>query len=225
MKNLVLVKSFPNGLSVKLDPDAPFEDIYREMGRKFREGAKFYGNAKLVISFEGRELGPEEEYLLVNCITDNTDLTVLCIMGKADDEKNVQYLKASNTFMNSGDKNTDGQFYKGTLRAGEILETDSSIIVLGDVHPGAKVISGGNVVILGTLYGQANAGANGNSKCFIVALDMKPTQIRIGEYASRAMAKQGKWLFNKTAPKIAYVLDEEIITDAITKELLENIPV
>lgn len=223
MKNTVMIKSFPNGIAVVLDSDAPFDVLYTELARKFRDSAKFFGNAKMVVSFEGRKLDVEEERLLVNSIADNTDLTVLCVMGN-DNEKNEQYLKASNKFINSGER-TDGQFYKGTLHAGQVLETDTSIIVLGDVNPGADVISAGNIVILGTLYGHAYAGANGNNGSFIVALDMKPTKIQIGDYTSKALAKSGKWLKNKQAPRIAYVLDEEIYTDAITKELLNNLPV
>lgn len=223
MKNTVMIKSFPNGIAVVLDPEAPFDILYTEMGRKFRDSSKFFGNAKMVVSFEGRELDIEEERLLVNSISDNTELTVLCVMGNGE-EKNQQYLKAANKFINNGD-GTDGQFYKGTLRAGQVLETDSSIIILGDVNPGANVVSAGNIVILGTLYGHAYAGAGGNNDCFIVALDMKPTKIQIGDFTSKALAKGGKWLKNKQAPRIAYVLDEEIYTDAITKELLNNLPV
>lgn len=35
----------------------------------------------------------------------------------------------------------DGQFYKGCLRSGQVLETEGSIIVLGDVNPGGRIIA------------------------------------------------------------------------------------
>ena len=39
-----------------------------------------------------------------------------------------------------------GQFYKGTLGKKQVVESDTSIVILGDVELGAKVISKGSVV-------------------------------------------------------------------------------
>ena len=50
------------------------------------------------------------------------------------------------------DYNT-GQFFKGNLRSGQVLDVETSIIILGDVKAGAKVVSKGNVIILGSLKG------------------------------------------------------------------------
>ena len=43
----------------------------------------------------------------------------------------------------------DGQFYRGTLRSGQSLESDASVVVVGDVNPGASVCAKGNVVVIG----------------------------------------------------------------------------
>lgn len=224
MKNYVLIKSFKNGLSVILDPEAPFELIYAEMAHKFRDSAKFFGEAKMVISFEGRELSSEEEKILVNCISENTLITVLCVIGR-DEETDQDYLKAAKRFsVNSGGGSTDGQFYKGTIRSGQILESDSSVIILGDVNPGADVVCSGNIVILGTLYGYAHAGSTGNDTCFVVALEMKPSKIGIGNYILTEPTKNTIWKI-KQAPKIAYVEDGSIVTEAITTALLNHLQV
>ncbi|HKM20808.1 MAG TPA: septum site-determining protein MinC [Lachnospiraceae bacterium] len=222
MKNTVMIKSFQNGISVKMDPDIPFQDLYTEVARKFRESEKFFGDAKVVMSFEGRELDQDEEMLLINAITDNSKLQILCLIGN-DEEKNQSFLKARNQFINDTE-DTDGQYYKGTLRAGQVLETDASIIILGDVNPGANVISAGNIIVLGTLYGHAHAGARGNIQTFIVALDMQSNKLRIGDCDTMSNVKNSKWLRTKAVPKIAYVSQGEICTDAITKELLNDLP-
>ena len=52
----------------------------------------------------------------------------------------------------------DGRFYKGTLRSGQVLESETSIVILGDVNPGARVVSKGNVIVLGTLKGKCLCG-------------------------------------------------------------------
>ena len=70
MKNYVMIKSYKNGLSLVLDNEAPFDLILEETARKFKESAKFFGNAQMVISFDGRELTIDEEKTLVNAISD-----------------------------------------------------------------------------------------------------------------------------------------------------------
>ena len=222
MKNLIMIKTFKNGLSVFLDNEAPFFEIYHEVERKFKESAKFFGDAKMVISFEGRTLSAAEEKKLVDAICENSGLTVLCVVGK-DEEKDQEYLKASSKFAQAGD-HTDGQFYKGTIRAGQVLETDSSVIILGDINPGAEVVSSGNIVILGTLYGHAKAGAAGNNSCFVVALDMKPSRIEIGEIVQKDPVKNTIFK-NKQAPKIAFVDGDTIKTEVITTALLNQLQV
>lgn len=222
MKNYVMIKSYKNGLSLVLDKDAPFENILEETARKFKESSKFFGNAQMVISFDGRILSVEEEKCLVDAISDNSELAVLCVVGK-DEEKDQEYLKAASRFTQNGGY-TDGQFYKGTIKAGQVLETDASVIILGDINPGAEVISTGNIVILGTLYGHASAGASGNESCFVVALEMKPSSIEIAGIRFNEPAKNSIWK-NRQAPKIAYLEGEEIKTEAITTALLNSLQV
>ncbi len=222
LKNTVVIKSFQNGISVKMDPDILFQDLYTEVAKKFRESAKFFGDAKVVMSFEGRQLDQDEEMLLMNAITDNSNLQILCLVGN-DEEKNQSFIKARDQFIHDED-DTDGQYYKGTLRAGQILETDASIIILGDVNPGAKVISAGNIIVLGTLYGYAHAGARGNGQTFIVALDMQSNKLKIGDCDTMSNVKNNKWIRTKAVPKIAYISQNEICADAITKELLNDLP-
>ncbi len=81
----------------------------------------------------------------------------------------------------------DARFFYGTLRSGQKIETEHSIVIVGDVNSGAEVIAGGDVVILGTLRGIAHAGAydeSGGGRV-IFSLNLKPTQLRIGLVISR----------------------------------------
>ena len=220
--NEVVIKKYQSGLSVILNPDIPFETLYTALGRKFRESAKFFGEARLVISFEGRELYPEEERLVVDAISDNSDLTILHVMGD-DDGRNRQYLKAGNRFISNDAGNLSAD-YTGTVRAGETLETDTDIIVLGDVNPGGEVISAGNIIIFGTLYGTAKAGKNGDNGNFIIALELKPVRACIGDLTVTQFAR--KSLFRaKTAPKILFSKDGSIVIEEITPENADKLAV
>jgi septum site-determining protein MinC len=220
--NAVMIKSFQHGIRVKLDPDADFETIYTELIEKFNASAKFFGKARLVIAFEGRTLSEQEEEFLVNCITENTSITVACVVG-TDEGTEQQYIKAAGSF--AGNSNSHpGQFYKGSVKAGEVLETDSSLIILGDVNNGAYVSASGNIIILGTLYGHVHAGCFGDEKSFVAALDIKQTRVRIADYSEMIAEKNGLFLRNKSVPKIVYVKDSRITATAITTDTLSSLP-
>ncbi len=225
MKNPVIIKSFPNGLSIYLDGEMPFAQLLEEVAVKFRESANFFKDATMVVSFEGRELTDAEERQIVNTITANSALNIVCIMGK-NEETNKNYVKALQklSFRQEVMENA-GQFYKGTLKDGQLLETENSIIVLGDVYPGACIVSSKDVVILGGLYGQAYAGGNGEDGHFVVALEMSPEKLKIGDFKYKTSEKQSKWSIKpKIQPKIAYVKDARVIIEPITKELLNDLP-
>ena len=226
MKNAVIIKSFPNGLSIFLDSDISFDQLLEEIAMKFRESANFFKDASMVLSFEGRVLTEQEERQIVETISTNSNLNIVCIMGK-DIETGKSYMRALQqlSFHQEVMENA-GQFYKGTLKDGQLLETENSIIVLGDVYPGSCIISSKDIVVLGGLYGQAYAGGNGEEGHFVVALEMSPEKLKIGDFKYKTSEKQSKWSIKpKIQPKIAYVNDARVIIEPITKELLNDLPV
>jgi septum site-determining protein MinC len=75
--------------------------------------------------------------------------------------------------------------HRGTLRSGDHLEVAGSLLVLGDVNPGARVSAGGDVRVWGRLRGVAHAGCQGNPNARIVALQLRPLQLRIANAVAR----------------------------------------
>ena len=117
----------------------------------------------------------------------------------------------------------DGQFMKGSLKNREVLETENSIIILGDVYPGSAVISAKNIIILGGLYGEAYAGGNGQEGAFVAALEMEPERIKVGDFKYKPATKQSKWgIRPKVQPKIAYVKNNKVVFEPLTKEVLST---
>ena len=104
-----------------------------------------------------------------------------------------------------------------------MLETDNSIVILGDVYPGCAVISTKNIIVLGGLYGEAYAGGNGQQNAYIVALEMEPERLKIGDFKYKAGTKQSKWgIRPKVQPKIAFEKNGKIIMEPLTKDLLDS---
>lgn len=220
VKNSVILKSFSSGISVIMDSDIPFEELLENIAAKFKETDGFFKDASVAISLEGRVLNEQEEREILDAITQNSRLNVLCLMGK-DEEKNIKFLGIQKNLTFQKDENC-GQFYRGTLKDGQSIETEHSIVILGDVCEGCSVYSAKDIVVLGSLLGEAYAGASGNSNHFVVALEMNPQKLRIGDLKYKPQ-RTSKWgLKPKAVPKVAYSYNGEVLVEPITKDLLEN---
>lgn len=67
-----------------------------------------------------------------------------------------------------------------TVRSGTTVRFDGDVLVLGDVNPGAQIVASGSAVILGSCKGMIHVGATGDATATVIALDLEPTQLRIG---------------------------------------------
>lgn len=227
MKNSVIIKSFPNGIVLHLDPELDFQELLLQISIKFKESSSFFKDAKMALSIKGRNLTQEEEKAVLDAISENSEIHILCIVSE-DEETDRQFLKAiSHTDFSEGSlTGSEGQFYKGTLKNGQVLETESSIVILGDVYPGSAIISAKDIIILGGLYGEAYAGGNGSEGHYVAALEMSPEKLKIGDFKYNTKEKISKWSIRpKVQPKIAYVKNNKIVMDSLTKELLSELPV
>lgn len=219
MNNPVIIKGNKYGIVVVLDDKLDFNDLKKEIRDKFRESSKFFDKAQMAISFEGREITNEQQREILNIIAEETKLHVVCVVD--NDEKTEEIFKKTLDEKLMELSNTTGQFYKGNLRSGQVLESETSIIVIGDVNPGARIVSKGNIIVLGALRGTVFAGASGNKKSFVVALDMNPGQIRIAETIARSPDNPVKDVVKET--KIAFLEEDNIYIEPLSKEVLNDI--
>ncbi|MFR5601479.1 MAG: septum site-determining protein MinC [Lachnospiraceae bacterium] len=218
MRETVVIKGSKTGLSVFLDPDAGFEKILQDLEDKFRESAKFWGSVQMALTLEGRKLTAEEEFQVVNTITSNSQIEILCLID-TDADRIERSEKALNDRLMELASRT-GQFYKGSLHRGESLESEASVVIIGDVERGAKVISKGNVIVLGELRGNAFAGVSGNESAVIAALVMAPTQIKIADCAGY-FGEKGKKLGR--SPILLSVVEKRIQIQPMKKNFLSKI--
>ncbi len=179
MKNKVVIKSSKAGMSVYLDPECTFDELVEEVAEKFRKSARFWGSVQMALILEGRELTAAQEFQIVNTITENSGIEVLCLIDQ-DANRIERCEKALNQKLMELSHQT-GQFYRGSLHRGESLESEASIVIIGDVRHGARVTAKGNVIVLGELRGSVHAGVSGNQEAVIVAMEMAPLQLKIAD--------------------------------------------
>jgi septum site-determining protein MinC len=73
-----------------------------------------------------------------------------------------------------------------TVRAGGLVESTGSLIILGDVNSGAELIAEDDIIVIGTLRGVAHAGATGNEQAVIWAQKILSPQLRIAGQLAQA---------------------------------------
>lgn len=102
------------------------------------------------------------------------------------------------------------KYIKGSIRSGNKIMYDGSLVIIGDVNAGAEIIAGENIVILGNLRGMAHAGASGNKKAIIVAENIESPQLRISNLLWKNEDENNE---ENKIKKYAYISEEKIIVE------------
>ena len=173
MKNNINVYQKKNLVVIKIREDASFESITKELRHKIIQLKKLYKGGKTPIEVTGKVLKNKEieevERIIKNILDVDVDFDMPRELGLSNITKTfAQEISTSET-----------KFHRGSLRSGQRIEEDGSIIILGDVNSGAEVIASDNIVVLGTLRGLAHAGAKGNKEAIIAAGRLDTVQMRI----------------------------------------------
>lgn len=158
---------------IKLEESVPYDEILTELEPKLVELKKLYQDETTPIRVIGKTLNKEEKAKLQEFIKSYIDVEVSFETQKGLGLSSIvkPFSKETNI--------SETRFYKGSLRSGQKIEVEGSIIIFGDVNSGAEVMATENIVVLGTLRGLAHAGARGNVKATIVAQTLDTVQLRI----------------------------------------------
>lgn len=98
-----------------------------------------------------------------------------------------------------------------TVRSGQVIYHPGHIIVIGDVNPGAEIRAGGHVIVWGRLRGTVHAGAGTEGdQAVVCALQLSPTQLRIGNYIARSPAEESG---HPIGPEMASVQQAQIVAE------------
>ena len=173
MKNYVSINLKKDEILIKLNEDAERNDIIEGLKKKLQELKKLYKDEKTPIRVTGKVLKNREIDERQEIIQEKIDVDV-----EFDTPKTLGLYSIKKTF----DKKitvSETKFHRGSLRSGQKLESDGSLVILGDVNSGAEVIASDNIVVLGNLRGLAHAGAKGNKQAIISAGLLDTVQIRI----------------------------------------------
>jgi septum site-determining protein MinC len=223
------IKGTRNGLLLTLEPGEAFSDILSALARRLAQAPAFFRGASLAIDTSRRALKSHElaelqgllaRYDVIIAPTPVAPPNVEAdTVGKATDSVApvLRALEASDTArgaLSGGQihEATDALLLRRTVRSGQCIRHHSSVIVVGDVNPGAEVIAAGDVIVWGSLRGMVHAGYPDNDQAIVCALALAPVQLRIGEYVARAPEGGGP---AHLMPEVAAVKGGQIVVEAL----------
>ena len=210
MQGYIAIKGTRNGLLLTLEPETPFSDLLSALADRLAEAPSFFHGASLAVDTSRRMLRVSErvqlEKLLAHYQMSVTPLEQLIASRKeisvepiSSPDRGTGVGKPATTHPLGEDipsqttqtvqrdvrESVDTLFLRRTVRSGQAIHHPSTIVVLGDVNPGAEIVAGGDIIVWGVLRGMVHAGYPDNDNVCICALQLAPVQLRIAHLLSR----------------------------------------
>ena len=173
MSNCVSINLKRNEIIIKIAEDAEQKKIITELTKKLPDLKKLYRDEKTPIKIVGKVLKNKVIDEIQDLIKEKIDVEI-----DFDMPKSLGLSSITRTFKQEV-AISETKFHRGSLRSGQRIETEGSIVIIGDVNSGAEVIASDNIVVVGNLRGLAHAGAKGNKNAIIAAGRLDSVQLRI----------------------------------------------
>lgn len=230
----VSVKGIREGLLITLG-DAPYADLMSQLARELADKREFLQGSKIVLQVGERSLR-RGQLAEIKALFEEHELTLWTVLTDRDETRAAARelglatrLPGSRTDLEGNalpqvgseaaegaviptpvDGTTGGILLKETLRSGRSIYHEGSVTVIGDVNPGAEIIAAGDVIVWGRLRGLVHAGALGDESAVICALDLSPTQLRIGNQIAVPPDERR----TKPVPEQAFIRSGQIVAES-----------
>ena len=189
-EGVVKFKGSRSGLQLVLDEAADFSAIEDEIKDKLESGSNFFCKGTM-IQVVSESLSEDEKRRLSGLFHAHG------VVMRAVTAAEIDSLPAEPEVPDTEEKAVPEPAVKGqsvqemtvvnrTVRGGEEITSKSSVLICGNVNPGAQIIAGGSIDIRGTCRGIVHAGAYGDTSAFVIADHLMPMQVRIAGMIARA---------------------------------------
>lgn len=219
MKTQLGIKGVRDGLLITL-PEGEWGQIQAALLETIAGQADFFRGARLALQVDQRDLGAYELGSLRDALgehevalwailtTSDTTRSAAADLGLAHEITEPEHDHELESPLETRLQGEDAVLIERTLRSGHSIRHAGHVIILGDVNPGAEIIAGGHIIVWGRLRGTVHAGAAGDQRATICALDLSPTQLRI---AGQIAVSPGER--EKAKPEIARIKDGQLVAE------------
>ncbi len=216
--NKIIFKSTNKALTIHFKDISNFEETLLEFKNKLWDIAPMFPK-KINVLLAGEDLNESQLEAVYATIEDSG--LIIGFMGEQGflekPEKSTEILTSNSAIQQEIEKKpeefkqnqNETLFYNGSLRSGQSIKFDGSVVIVGDVKAGSEVFATGNIMCMGSIKGLVHAGFKGNKECYVSALTLTPTQLRIADTITVVPKEQMDK--NKNNPSYAYLSNGDII--------------
>jgi septum site-determining protein MinC len=189
--SLIQIKGLRDGLLISLG-DAEWETLKQALLAQIDGMQAFFRGARVVLDVGNRSFQVNEMVRLRDALSERDVLLWAVLSESPVTVKTAQLLglatriskPAAPRRISSPRVEEEGLalWINRTLRSGTRVEFAGSVVILGDVNPGAEISAEGSVMVWGKLRGAVHAGASGDESAAIYAIELRPMQARIAAY-------------------------------------------
>lgn len=227
----ITIKGRTDGIAIEIGAGS-WRMLMAQLRQKLHQSSGFFRGGAVSLDVGDRSL-TDEELATAKEILNEHGLNLNLVRSTSEETSqaasvlsvSVSLEQAEATLAESAGTNHESLehfVYRGNLRSGQILRRTETILILGDVNPGALVESEGDILVWGRLRGTAHAGSRGDTSAIVSAMLMEPTQLRISDsIAIMPSNEERRSLFGvkkrnpdlAPRPEVAYIAGDSIVVE------------
>jgi septum site-determining protein MinC len=213
----IILPPMPESEAEDVPPEVLWEEVWQQLQQRLEGGDRLWSGQQPVDLVAQNRLLDNRQLQDVADRLGQFDLTLQCIytnrrqtaVAAATAGYSVEQQVSPQALLgpHSSDNSPAAPLYlQTTLRSGVEVQHPGSVVIVGDVNPGSSIVADGDILVWGRLRGLAHAGAGGNGRCLIMALQMEPPLVRIAE----VMARLPDTTPHQFYPEVAYITPQGI---------------
>jgi septum site-determining protein MinC len=225
-KDLINIKGTRDGLVILYDPGREIEEIKENLKQKIEAAKDFLRGAKFTL-YQTKPLDAQHREELENICqqyglipSSNIRWPVQGgIRFPAKVDIHLPAKQVQDKIVESDEEFNRAGMVFSSLRSGQQINYPGNLVLVGDVHPGARVLAHGDVIIMGKCLGDIHAGEPDRAEAVVIALKLAPNRLTIagvnaeifdnksGENNSLiASIKNGKIIFQPYQKAAKYII-------------------
>ncbi len=190
MSDSIEIKGIRDGLLATLPPDLSWADVLNLLRRRLDEQPQFFKGARLSLELGARTLRVNDLIALRDELSER-GIALWAILSESPTTiKNAQLLGLATRLgkprpeppPSLAEKGEGALWIERTLRSGIKIEHSGPVVIVGDVNPGAEIVTSSSLIVWGRLRGRIFAGQSKNTEAFICALRFQTTQATLAGF-------------------------------------------
>lgn len=209
--DFVTLRGTASGLEIQIEAGADVAEVADQLARKLEESPGFFAGNDASLRFSAEP--PAGVLAPIEAVTSRFGVRIVAVRcgDDAPPRRRATTAESAPPAEPVAEAALPPKMLVGPIRSGCVLEIAGHLIVFGDVNPSAEIRATGSIVVLGRLRGIAHAGPGS----FILALELAPQQLRIGNLVARAGDSDDPG----TRAEIAFAKDGRILVETYTGRL------